>query len=253
MGALVTGATTAHTLGAKAELVASLTHDVFWVNITFAYTGTAATLTDTLVNIYVGESGAEQVLIPNLLAGWSGNSAALGLEGMKSYQFPLYIPAGTRITAAAQSVQLAKAVRILYSFQGGGQPPVWCGKAVEVIGITATSSRGVSVTPASGAEGTLTSIGTTSKEWRYVFPAIQGGIADNTLAGSSKSLDIGAATALYKDLEDWHYDVSAQEHCSMREAMGRWQVIPSSTQLYARIQAADADVEPLDVAIYGVY
>jgi hypothetical protein len=252
MGTSIPASATPHAEGADTELVASLAHDVYWVTIFFVDTAVAATATDSLVTLYRGAGGTNP-LISNLLSGWSNSSATPG-NTPKIYQFPLYIPAGTRISARSRALIASDVVRICYKFQGGGQPSGWCGRSVEALGADTANSRGTSVTAGTTAEGTFTAIGTTGFEYGYVLPMVGGNLADTTMTNNWIAADIGVGGAVLKDLTDWVFNMSTTEGAtSVEGGMGRFTKIPSGTALQLRTQASDTSVEPKDYCIYGVY
>jgi hypothetical protein len=246
-GVTLTSGGSAHALGTKVEVFASTTHDTTLVRIALAETQAAATRTDALCNIYVGADTAEQVLIPNLAAGWSGHSP-------KFYEFPLFIPAGTRISADLQALIVSDTAEVLMELFGGGSPIGWCGSRVECVGADTASSIGTSVTPGTTSEGSFTSIGTTVNEWRYIFPYVQGMLADSNIQSQMIALDIGVGGSIYKGLEEFWFASSSNENVWPGMGnVGRFSVIPASTALQARGQVEGATAEAFDVLIYGVY
>lgn len=252
MGTAVTSGGSANTLGSFAEIIASLDFDAFWISIGFVNTGATATNTSTLVNFYKGANGAEEAtpFIPNILAGWSSTIDNITMLP-RWIHFPLYIPAGTRISAKAQSAQLSKSVRTLIRLQGGGRPPQWMGTRVECLGANTGTSKGTDLTAGGASEGTFVNMGTTGPEWGYVMPMTQGN-TDLTQNNSWGLVDIGVGDAQYRDLRDWSYVIHSSEHSVMRSQMGRFTRIPAGTTLQLRAQASGT-AEARDWCLYGVY
>ncbi len=87
--------TVINTKGAYSQLVASTAADTCFIEIDIFGWGSAASL--GAVDIAVGAAGSEQVIINNLVLSDSTASASA------HYAFPVAIPAGTRISARAQS------------------------------------------------------------------------------------------------------------------------------------------------------
>ena len=251
-GTQVTAGGSAHTLGTKVVLFSSTAFDAWWVRVIIMASGTAATRTDALINIYVGADTAEQVIIPNLLAGATGTFSAQ--EPLKFYYFPLHIPAGSRITCDMQSVTASRTARVAMELWGGGFPLSWYGKKVEAVGATPASSIGVSVTPGTSSEGSFTNIGTTSQESYYILPGIGGQLADTNNTNGVNSLDIGVGGSVYRECDDFWFEQNNNENNgSLHGGLGRFVIVPSSTTLQARIQTSSGTAEAQDVIIYVVF
>jgi hypothetical protein len=246
-GTLITAAGTSHTLGSKTELIAATAFDAHRIRIWLANTKTAATQTDQLLNIYVGAASSEQVLIPNLLAGYAWDFASANPP--RSYEFPLFIPSGTRLSADLQALITDDTCEVVVELFGGGQPQGWVGKRVECVGAVTASSQGTSVTPGGASEGSFTDIGATSNEWRYVLPQIQGSMNTGT-GNTAVAVDIGAGGVALE--EEFLFSTTSNETSSNFSPLGRYRVIPSGTTLQLRAQASGTP-QALDMTIYGVY
>jgi hypothetical protein len=244
-GVTVTASASLHTLGNKAEIFAATTFDTTWVKITPFWTGASNTQTDSLTNIYIGAGGSEQVLIPNLA---SGGSARYG----KVYEFPLRIPAGSRISADCQALISGDTVEILMELEGGGGSD-WVGSGVETLGAITASSQGTTVTPGTASEGSFADIGTTTKEWRYILPMVHNAVSDTNTQVAIVACDIGSGGAIYKELEEFWCSTADYECIGPAlGGRGRYVVIPSGTALQLRAQSS-LNSEPFDALIYGVY
>lgn len=129
--------TTANTKGSYVQLVSSTTRDTDYmiVNIiNFPSTG------DTqAIDIAVGGSGSEQVVIANLLASSHTNDVV-------SYKIPFSIPAGTRVSARMQSATLNDSVAINIILCAGNMefvPYLTC----DTYGFSSTTSLGTAIDP----------------------------------------------------------------------------------------------------------
>jgi hypothetical protein len=250
-GTLLTADSTSHTLGTKVELFSATTHDTYWVRIALYDTANNTTQTDALCNIYVGAGGSEQAIIPNLVCGWAG---ALNTSP-KTYEFPLFIRAGSRIAADVQGLISSETVRISMELCGGGQPTNWCGTGVEAIGISTAASQGTSVTPGGASEGSFTDIGAPSRDLKYILPMIHGGMTDTSFGGSTVALDIGVGGSLYRDLHSFLFTKSGSNESISRSwsPVGRFALCPAGTTLQVRLQDSGTAETQHDVALYGVY
>jgi len=146
-GAAVTGDSTIHTKGAYAELIASLDYDVYGITVSLSGVGlTASTNNRLLADIAVGAASSEVVIIPNLMGGnspaWNGAAG-----GAAVYFFPLYIAAGTRLSARCQGLVASDVVNVgVWCNQWpSGKPKGFIGQRVTAYGPNLATSSGVSV------------------------------------------------------------------------------------------------------------
>lgn len=239
---------TDHVEGVATEIIASTSFDTDWVCIRFHSTAFTGRITDKLVNIKVGGAGVEQTIIPNLFAGWASVQ-----RPFMQYEFPLRIPAGSRITGTCRGVDTAYEAHCFIELFGGGDGHHWVGTGVEAVGADTATSGGVAVTPGTTSEGTLTSIGTSTYDWGYVLP-MQSSNADISLSSGINAYDIasGATTAdLIPGLEDFFSTSNSSEYY-VQFPLGRYCHIPAGTTLYLRSQFSTT-AEAKDHIIYGVF
>jgi len=139
----------------------------------------------------------------------------------------------------------------MMALYGGGRVNHWTGTAVEAVGADTANSSGTYVTPGTTSEGTITSIGTTAREWGFVQP-MMGGNTDTTLLAGIETADIcsGASTVI-NGLEDFMFETNTAES-SMPMSGGRYCYIPTGTTLHLRTQFSGA-AEAKAYVIYGVY
>lgn len=106
-GTVVDPGATANTKGAWAQLTASTTADIHGLLIgidSAGVTGSVGTRNTMLLDIGIGASGSEQVLIPNLILIHQQNAGAINSTWPDYFQMiPVQIPSGTRIAARCQS------------------------------------------------------------------------------------------------------------------------------------------------------
>lgn len=241
-----------HTLSAAYADILTTTYDSYEIIIVLSNTWTSNTQTDMLVNLYKGDAGAEQPFIMGLLAGWAGDPGANG-DAAKRYRFPLFIPAGTRISAKAQGFIASDTVNIAIFVRGGGAPQGWVGTGVESLGINTSTSLGTSITGGTTSEGTFVNIGTSKYRYGFVYPILQGTISDTGSNNGIISLDIGVGGAAIGGLGDGTFYIAmsnAERHHSITE--GCYCDIPAGTLLQLRAQGS-GNSETYDTAIYGVY
>jgi len=251
-GTALTSAATAHNYPTTyTDLIASTAFDTDWVTVAFHTNFAAATDTDSIVTIYAGAGGSEQPVIADLLAGWVNVLDGQGLN-MKSYGFPLRIPAGTRLSARHRSIRTSTAVECMIDLYGGGGGHHWTGTRVEGVGLGAegANSQGTAVTPGTTSDGTLTAIGTTIYDWGYVVPMINGN-ADVTMNAGVVSADLGVGGVALDGLDEWLFYIFTTETSGpLRGQVGRYTHIPAGTALQLRSQTSAA-AEAQDWGIYG--
>src|SRR3990167_4779725 len=149
---VTTGASSA-TKGTPAEIFAATSFDAYWLTVIASDYGAAAASSSGCLDILTGEA-TEEVLIPNLLMGGCGRMGSAIVVSPKRWDFPLYIPAGSRLAARAAGLRLSTAMRVwLFLYGGNGSPPFRVGSKVVTYGVT-TVPHGVAITPGeTGAEG----------------------------------------------------------------------------------------------------
>lgn len=223
--ASVTTGASSSTKGTAAQIIASTARDTHLLVVTVYGYALAATASQMAFDILTG-AATEYVLIPNLLGGHAG---------VKTWFFPIYIPAGTRIAAQAAGARTSTActVRVqCINFPGG--PPFQVGSRVTTYGM-GTVPAGTAITPgASGAEGSYAQITASTSERHFaVVPSFQV-TGDTTTNLRYISLDVGVGSATEEiALEDWVCFTTANEEMGL-VAWPIWKEIPASTRLAMR-------------------
>jgi hypothetical protein len=260
VGASVTTGASSATKGTVVELIAATEFDAYWITVIASAYGLAATTAQGCLDILIG-AATEEVLIPNLLMGFCGASGTVLGEGAKRWNFPLYIPAGTRIAAAAAGDRTSTAFRVGVILYGGdGYPPFRVGRKVTTYGIT-TVPAGTDVAAGySGAEGAWVQIAASTSEDHFAFhPSFHPTDGDTTLTPvKNVAIDLGQGAATEELLlgveQSFMYRYGTGELCE-----GPWQSfpvfqdVPSGTRLVARISMSGVtDTGEPDVAIHAV-
>jgi hypothetical protein len=257
-GTSVTTGGAAGTKGTPAEMIAATAFDAYWVSIFASNYGALATDAKGAMDILIG-AATEEVLIADLLMGRCGGGSAAG-AGAKRWDFPLYIPAGSRLAAQACGDRTSTAFRVGICLYGGhGYPPFRVGGKVTTYGIGALPAGTVVTAGASGAEGSWTQITASTSLDHFAFvPSFQPG-ADTTLTPQKHffaDLGVGAATeeSMLGVEQSFIFQYDTNELCS-----GPWQSIPvfqdvpSGTRLVARLSASGAaDAAQPEMAIHAV-
>ncbi len=253
-GTTITASGSTNTKGNWTQLVASLGFDAQLIIINAANSAVAATDTSTLLDIGIGASSSESVLIPDLLVGWTPVTDAAGSP--RHYIFPLYVPSGSRISARCASARVSNTVAVWITAYGGlrRSEDWWCGEQVLAYGINSGVSQGTNITPGvSGAEGSWTSVGTTSQDHSMIVPGV--GMNDtNAAANIGVTFDFGIdTTSTYLFRENYRASYDASERISQ---FGIWWPVnvpvASGSVLAARASMAGGAADTLDLAFYGI-
>lgn len=254
--AVTTHATDPATKGTAVQLIASTAFDAYLIEITTTSYGNAATTSQGCLDILVG-AATEEVLIPNLLMGFSG---LIGL-GQKRWLFPLYIPSGTRIAAQVAGDRVNTACRVGVQLWGGdGSPHFRVGRKVTTYGIT-TVPAGTDVAAGySGAEGNWVEITSgTSEDHFAFFPSFHPTDGDTTLTPTKSvfvDMGVGAATEelMLGTEQSFIFAYDTGELCGGPiNAFPVFQDVPSGTRLTMRISMSGAtDTGEPDGAIHAV-
>lgn len=174
-GATVT-AGAANVKGSWAQCIAATPFDSAFIAIAVNNIHTAATATQTLLDIGTGANPNEVAIINNLLIGQTPGFTYASGQNSRTFLFPLFIPRGTRISARCQSLVASKSARVCVAVYSGGSLPFPAFSAVDTLGVTTASSAGTSVTAGNtGAAGSWTSVGsTTTRGYGGVMMSLQG-------------------------------------------------------------------------------
>lgn len=253
LGTSVVAGGTAHTKNTTyTELIASTDFDAYAIEILGSDVGVAATVTSLLADIAIGGVGAETVIIPNLNFGSARNYQSTC--GGQRYFFPLYIPAGSRVSATAQATIVSDTVGMVVKLWGRPSVPVWAGSTVTDYGTNLAASLGVTVVGAINSEGTYTEIvSATALDHRYIAVGL-GGAADTTIDDSTCLIDVGVgaaseATILMNGL---FCSTSSTEMVQMANTIGAYCDVPAGSRLTARISKGATGAQSYDVQLYGV-
>lgn len=238
--------------GSATEIFASTSFDSYWMYIMVTRLGFTSAARRACLDILIG-GATEEILIPDLLAGFAGQFGVIDFRGPKVWEFPLYVPAGSRIAARAQSTVTSTFEVAVYLYGGNGSPPFTPGGKVTTYGITAPD--GVAITPgASAAEGAWTEITASSAEDHFALvPSFQIG-NDTTTNARVYSVDIGIGSATEEQVgEGYIYCTDDNETMDGPfPSMPVFQDIPSGTRLVMRASNNGSNDGAYNGALHGV-
>lgn len=234
-----TSATTggaASTKGTAVELISSTSFDAYWITILAMGYGASTTASEGALDILVG-AATEEVLIANLLMGNCGEMGGGSTKGPKRWDFPLYIPAGTRIAAQVAGARVTTAMVVYVEIRGGnGIPPFRVGSKVTTYGM-GTVPDGTAITPgATGGTGAWAQIVASTTEDHFAFvPSFQ---ITTDVSTNNRSyivdLGIGAATEEQIGYGYWFSASSDERMEGPYNSMPTFHDVPSGTRLVMR-------------------
>jgi len=239
-GTQVTTGGASSTKGTAVECITSTAFETYMIEVSDQAYSLPATNSQLMVDILVG-AATEEVLIANLIF---GQSPLVGSGGFRSYLFPLYIPAGTRIAAQAAGQRVSTVSSVGIKLWGGnGVPPFRVGRKVTTYGVS-TVPAGTTVVPgATGAAGTHTQItASTSEDHFAVIPGWQGG-DDTTKLDRTYTSAIGLGAATEEELSTiwWSTQTTDEVHQGPSPNLPHFTDIPSGTRMTMRISNSGAN------------
>lgn len=184
-GVSVPPSATPHTKGAWVQVTASSAEDC--TQVTFlADVNLSGVNTATLIDIGVGASGAETIVVPDIACGgWIQSSGSYVHAGI---QIPLSIPAGSRIALRSQSFTGSNPTTVALSLWGGGD--IASQPVLDIIGSDPATSRGVY---AGGTTAWVEVVASTTQDYSsfVVVPSLA--TAAGTTVAPSLNVGVGAA------------------------------------------------------------
>lgn len=248
-GTRLTANATPHAKGSYSQIIASTAYDVHGLTLVIAGSSGAAARTDMMLDLAIGGSGSEVVILPEFLCGWR---AAPG-SGPQDIFLPFFIPKGTRVAARIQSLIASDVVDVQVHLEyGSGIPIRPLFRRADAYGTAAASSIGTSHTPGnSGAESTAASIGgTLSRDYGALLFQVQGTLSNTTMTAIAYhwELRIGGVT-----IAEW-YTIGSTNENTTGPFPGHPLIrnLPAGTQLQVRAEASGT-AQAHDVAYYCFY
>lgn len=254
-GVSVTTGAAATTKGTPAELIASTPFDTYYLIVTASDYANAGTACQGAMDILIG-AATEEVLIPNLLFGHAGfhGNATVG-AGPKRWDFPIHIPAGTRISVQACGARTSTAFRVqVYLHGGNGYPPFRVGSKVTTYGLS-TLPRGTSITPGStGAAGSWTQITASTSEDHFAFAPSFQVATDATVTSVMHTVEMGIGSATEEKI-GFTYIFSSDSNERQQGPINSFPSfadVPSGTRLVMRASCSGSNDAAYDCMIHAV-
>lgn len=250
-GTLITAASGAK--GSWGQVLAALSQDVYEFVVWIFAGNASAAQRDYLIDIGVDPAGGTSYvpIISDILAHQASNA----VDGGRWLYFPMFIKAGSTVGARAQS-NGANTIRVALRAYGQPSHPhlVRCGQYSETVGVS--GNGGTAVTPGNaGAEGSWTSIGTTTRPtW---FWQICAGFSSATTTSQMYFVDLAYGDAsnkviLVENLPLFHPGTAERTGCPL--SVDGFGDVPAGATLYIRASASgtsDAGFNALAVGVGG--
>ncbi len=238
-----------NTKGAWKEWFASVGHELSGLRIR----NNALGIGDHLVDVGIGASGSEKVLLPNLLFTSETNS-----EAIYQYFFPIRIPSGSRISVRTQKSSSDSVLRLNLDGDSTSFGSLFSFGRVTDYGTDLTDSGGIVVDPGGVAhtKGSWAEItASTTNPCKQIVLALgnRANTAPTFDARFAFDIGIGSSGAEIVILEDLPFEYFNDN--MGQPVFGPFNVdIPAGTRIAARSQSSiiDATDRLLDVIIYGV-
>lgn len=235
-GTSVSTSGSASVKGTPAELISSTSFDSYWMTIIATGYAFATTASQGSIDILIGAS-TEEVLIADLLMGYCGFMGSDSAKGPKRWDFPLYIPAGQRLSVQAAGARVSTALVVaIYLHGGSGMPYGRVGTSVTTYGIT-TVPDGTAITPgATGAAGSWTEITSATSKAHFAFvPSFQL-TGDTTTNNRNLQVDMGIGAATEEQIgPSYEFSSSSGEVVNgPHNTFPTYHDVPSGTRLVMR-------------------
>lgn len=250
---LVSAHASANTKGSWTELIASTARPANSMLVEISQGGVTVPA-DLLLDLAIGASGSEQIIIPDLTV---SNGSSLHYTRMSPLHIPLSIPAGTRIAARCQSSWTTDSLRVQVTLLSGGWNAPAPLAVMTAYGVNTADSGATSIEPGGTAhtKGSWVQItSSTTRDTRALIIGL-GNQGNQSRSNQQWLLDIGTGAAASERviIADQALTGSTNDDLVGPSHIGPIAVfIPAGTRIAARAQCSltDATDRLFDLAIH---
>jgi hypothetical protein len=243
--------TTANSMGAFTQLIASTGIDTCYVGFSVYNNSTSGTLGTQAVNIAVGAAASEKVIVQNLIVDQSFSNRTYS-----TWVFPINIPQGTRISAQSQSTTTSSSCLVMAWLFDGAFSHQEGHAGVDSIGFVAANTQGSTITASSSTntKGSYTQlIASTTRDYTSIYVYFDSLDANATNASFMTDIAIGAGGSEKVVIPNILSRVGSPTIAFFPCLTGPWPIqIPAGTRVAARTQCTTASGK-MGVTLYGVY
>lgn len=250
-GVTLTADASSHTKGAWSEVIASTDYAASWLHVMVARIGNAARF---LLDIGVGASTAEVVLIPNLHI----DCRSTGSQTARSWLLPIAVPAGTRLSARIQSNGGGNVIPLgITAISAPITAPPPLGR-VEALGDDTGTSAGTALDPGGVAHtdsGWVQLIASTGFNYRWMCLGV--GHGTFALAASTDwliDLAVGGSGSEQVFMSDLVFSSGATADSPIPGGMSFPVAVASGSRVSARIRSNNitANERTMEIVAHGV-
>ena len=250
----IASSATAHTVGAYVELLsaANNTYPLTGIEVLISMHTSAGNDGNMLFNLAIGGAGSEQIIVGNMLVASSVSTSA----SVSSFNFPIELPAGERISINCQS-EITGVATMGAGIIATSSVLGLCGlSVVNTIGATAGTTRGTLVT----TSGTIDTFGS----WIEISASLAENykgfiIAASKATGSWSTMEltyqvaIGSAGNEVIVFSGQHMITAATEYGVGLVSSFKNVELPAGERISIRAQASSTNSDRnLDYVVYGV-
>ena len=226
-----------NTKGSWTELIASTSAVSDYIIVTLDHDDSG--IEEFLIDIGVGGSGSEQVIVGNLP--WSGRQDAS--HSPLYYALPIRVPSGSRVAVRGQGTQ-ARSLKCTLQLFGLGSKGLSGFTSAKAYGVSTATSRGITVDPGGTAntKGSYTELESSTAETIKGFGVMIGN-NDNAIINANSSMlfdiAIGGSGSEQNIVSDLWMKTSTSE--SNNPIIFYDITIPEGTRVSSRFQSTDTD------------
>lgn len=243
-----TASATPHTKGTWTEAIASTSADVYGLELNLDNTFVSATDTASLLDVGVGASGSETVVVPNVQTGFANRAAA-------TWTFPIFIRAGSRIAIRSQSVVASKTTTVYIrglADRGLASPASY----TYSYGADTATSHGTTLTDsgAQSVKGPWSELAAATDERLAAILISHGNGGDLSLQGTYTAVDVAIGAAGSESVVATNLYVSGQTNESFYPIAYRNVAvdIPAGVRLAVRYANNSGASSGVDVIVHGI-
>lgn len=250
-GIVLTAGGSAHTKASSyTTIISASSFDAQWMVVQLGWWGGASS--DFLVDIAIGAASSETIIAANLLfTGGTGDFAT-------QFVFPVFIPAGTRLSARCQATTASRTLRCAITLISQGFLPSGPLSTITTYGANTSDSGGVQVDPGGSVDtkGSYSEI-TASLTFDINWLVIAMGIQNNTVRTSSRFLvdvSVGANLSEQVVIPNQFLVCASTGDCLLPGTICLPCSIPAGSRVAVRASCNlnDAADRLFDVVLYGV-
>ncbi len=236
-GTAITGGA-ADTKGSYTQLIAATAFDIQWVCVQIYADGTNS---EFLVDIAIG-APTEQIIVENLYS--ETPQSGVGRVVVGAYAMPLYIPAGTEISARCQSSTASAVCDVNMIGQGAHFMPSAPASIVDTYGAVTASTEGTQIDPGTSlnTKGAWTQIVASTDRDIHAIVFSTGRSAQNrSLSDADFLVDIGVGASgnEFAIVKDYYFFTASSGDGVKNYSSPCFPVfIPAGSRLAARAQCS---------------